>query len=155
MDFGAKLDPKIQQNPLKIDAKRPSDVEIISRSIFDRFFVPTLTSRIFKSMGFPKKEKNAFSKHCFSKCRSILDRSWCQLASIFPPKIHEKPPKNRSQEASFFRSIFASIFYRCLFDFGSQLGAMLATFSSKMGWLIRGVPPSLLDICSFSVFWAS
>ena len=39
-------------------------------------------------------------------------RFGCQLASIFLPKIHQNPFKNRSQDASLFRLIFAWIFRR-------------------------------------------
>ena len=77
---------------------------------------------------------------------SIFVRFWCQHASIFPSKIHQKPCKNRFQDASLFRSIFASIFLRISFDFGSQLGAMLTTFSLKTwqartsrGWFVLGL----------------
>ena len=110
----------------------------------------------------PKSIKNRsqlrrliFSKNRSSKLASIFGRVWCQHASIFPPKIHQNPSKNRSQDASFFRSIFGSIFLRFCFDFGGQLGAMLATFSLKTrrrgtsrGWFMLG-------LSSFSVFWAS
>ena len=96
-----------------------------------------------------------FSKNRSSKLASIFVRFWCQHASILPPKIHQNPSKNRFQDASFFRSIFASIFLRFCFDFGSQLGAMLATFSLKTrrrgtsrGWFMLG-------LSSFSVFGAS
>ena len=54
-------------------------------------------------------------------------RFWCQLGFLLPPQIHQNPEKKRSQEASKFWSFFASIFFRCLFRFGSQVGAMLAT----------------------------
>ena len=84
-----------------------------------------------KSKFFLRKNK-VFSKNRFSKLASIFDRFWCQHASILPPKIHQNPSKNRFQDASFFRSIFASIFLRFCFDLGGQLGAMLATFSLKI-----------------------
>ena len=51
--------------------------------------------------------------------------------------------------------MFASIFYRFLLDLGSQLGAMLATFSLKMGGAYGVLPSFLLGLCSFSVFWPS
>ena len=96
-----------------------------------------------------------FSKNRPSKLASIFDRFWCQYASIFLPKIHQHPSKNRSQDASIFRSIFASIFLRFCFDFGGQLGAMLATFSLKIQhrYLTHGC--FMLDLSFFSVFWAS
>ena len=61
----------------------------------------------------------------------ILMHFWGQHGSILAPKNLPNPSKNRSQDASIFRSMFASIFYRFLLDFGGQLGAMLATFSSQ------------------------
>ena len=85
----------------------------------------------------------------------IFARFWCQHASIFPPKIHQHPSKNRSQDASIFRSIFASIFLRFCFDLGGQLGAMLATFSLKIRQRYFGEGGVLLGLSFFSVFWAS
>ena len=69
----------------------------------------------------------------------------CQSASTFPPKIHPNLFKNRSWKASIFRSLCASIFYRFWLDFGSQLGAMLATFSSKMVRPCGTLPPFFFD----------
>ena len=79
----------------------------------------------------------------------------CQLASIFPPKIHQNRIKNRSQDASNFGSIFASIFSPFWLHLGTQVGAMLATFSSKMGGPCATPPPFLLGLCYFSIFWSS
>ena len=56
---------------------------------------------------------------------------------------------------STWEAISASIFYRFLLDLGSQLGAMLATFSSKCVQLFPSAPRLLLGLCSFSLFWAS
>ena len=42
-----------------------------------------------------------------------------------------------------------------MFDLGSQLGAMLATFSLKVGGRCGMLPSFLLGLCSFSVFWPS
>ena len=77
----------------------------------------------------------------------------CQLASIFPPKIHQNHIKNRFQKASIFCTIFASIFSPFWLHLGTQVGAMLATFSSKMGG--RAPPPFLLGLCNFLIFWSS
>ena len=44
--LGPNLAPKIHQNPLKIDAKMPSQVDLIFWSIFDRFLLPNSTPRI-------------------------------------------------------------------------------------------------------------
>ena len=64
-----------------------------------------------KSLFFRRKNK-VFSKKRSSKLASMFDRFWCKHASIFLPKIHQNPSKNRSQDASIFRSIFALIFLR-------------------------------------------
>ena len=102
---------------------------------FDRFFIDFYlqlrSPEPSKSLFFLRKNK-VFSKNRYSKLASIFDRFLCQHASILPPKIHQNPSKNRFQDASFFRSIFASIFLRFCFDLGGQLGAMLATFSLKI-----------------------
>ena len=125
---------------------------------FDRFFIDFYSQlrspEPSKSLFFLRKNK-VFSKNRSSKLASIFARFWCQHASIFPPKIHQNPSKNRSQDASTFRSIFASIFLRCCFDFGGQLGTMLATFSLKTRRPIPRQPHFLLGLSSFSVFWAS
>ena len=86
---------------------------------------------------------------------SIFARFWCQHASIFIPKIQQHPSKSRSQDASFFRSICALIFLRFCFNFGTQLGVMLATFSIKIRQRYLGEGFFLLDLCSSSVFKAS
>ena len=68
----------------------------------------------------------------FDRFFSIFHRFGCQQASIFVPKFHQHRFTNRSWKALFCGSILVSIFYRFVFDFGSQLGDMLATSSSKM-----------------------
>ena len=70
---------------------------------------------------------NSFAKSAFRSWHWFLIRSWCQHASIFPPKTHQKCIKTRTWKASIFWWIFASIFYRFSFDLGGQLGAMLAS----------------------------
>ena len=79
---------------------------------FDRFFIDfylQLRSPEPSKSSFFLQEKLRFFLNRSSKLASIFDRFWCQHAFIFPPKVHQKPRKNRSQEASFFQSIFASI----------------------------------------------
>ena len=68
-----------------------------------------------------------------------------------PPKSLQKPILKGIN----FWSILASIFSRFLLDLGGQLGAMLATFSSKMGGPCGTPPPFLLGLCYFSIFWSS
>ena len=121
---------------------------------FNDFYFQLRSPESSKSLFFLRKNK-VFSKNRSSKLGSIFDRFWCLHASIFHPKLHQNPFKNRSQDASIFRSIFASILLRFSFDLGGQLGAMLATFSLKIrqrdlthGWFMLG-------LSSFSVFGAS
>ena len=118
---------------------------------FIGFYLQLRSPEPSKSLFFLRKNK-VFSKNRSSKLASIFARFWCQHASIFPPKIHQNPSKNRFQDASLFRSIFASIFLRFWFDFGRQLGAMLATFFFKTRRRIPRQPHSLLRLSSFSVF---
>ena len=92
-----------------------------------------------KTMFFLRKN-NVFSKKAFSQLIPIFNGFWCQLGSIFPPKIHQNSSKNRSQDASNFWSIFASIFSPFWLQLGTQLGAMLATFSEKIGGRNRLYP---------------
>ena len=99
-------------------------------SIFDWFLIdfPSILRPLepSKSLFFLRKNK-VFSKTGLSKLASIFLRFWCQLAAIFPPKIHPNPIKNRSWQASIFKSIFAWMFSRFGLDFGTQLGAMVAS----------------------------
>ena len=46
----------------------------------------------------------------------------CQLGSIWAPKIHKNPSKNKSQEASQKWSIFGSIFCPSWLHVGTQVG---------------------------------
>ena len=124
---------------------------------FNRFFIDFYlqlrSPEPSKSLFFRRKNE-VFSKNRSSKLASIFARFWCQRASILLPKIHQNPCKNRFQDASFFRSIFASIFRFC-FDLGCQLGAMLATFSLKTRrrWMRRGW--FFLGLLFLWAFWAS
>ena len=83
-------------------------------------------------------------------------RFWCQLGSIFAPKIDENPSKNRSQDGSILWSIWGWIFYRFGIDFEGQLGAMLA---SKIDQKLPQTPPrrpqdALRSYCfDFSASW--
>ena len=47
---------------------------------------------------------------------------WCQLGSIWAPKIHKNPSKSKSQEASQKWSIFGSIFCPSWLHVGTQVG---------------------------------
>ena len=68
------------------------------------------------------------------------------------PKIDQNPPKNRFQEASKKSCIFASIFSPSWLHFGTQVGAMLAIFSTQGGGQCERQPSSLLRWCFLSFF---
>ena len=78
-----------------------------------------------------------FSKNRLSKLCTFLIPFGCQLASIFPPQIHQNPFKNRFQEASIFSLILASIFVRFGLHLGAQVGTMLAHFPPKWSAAVR------------------
>ena len=88
-----------------------------------------------------------------SKLTSIFDPilvpTWLHFGS---KKLHNSSI-NRFQEASKKRSIFASIFYRFLIDFGDQLGAMLAAFSAQKGRLCGKLACFLLRCYFESIFF--
>ena len=82
----------------------------------------------------------------------IFDAILLQHASTFAPKAHQNRFKNWSWKASIFWSIFASIFKWFWLDFGSPIGAMLATFSVKMGVRCAVFLSFCLGRCSYSSF---
>ena len=106
----------------------PSHLDFIFWSIFDWFLLPTSTPRTFKIIVFFFRKNEVFSKNRLSKLRMIFDTilvpTWLHFASPNPPKSS----KNRFQEASKFWSCFWSFFNGICLRFGSQVGAMLATF---------------------------
>ena len=112
--------------------------------------IPTSTPRISKIEP-PLQREHDFSKNRLSKLCTFLIPFGCQLASIFPPQIHQNPFKNRFQEASIFSLILALIFVRFGLHLGAQVGAMLASFSSKMGRPCGTPPPLLLGLSYFPI----
>ena len=91
--------------------------------IFDANFNPITLKNHWKFICFTI----VFAKSAFRSWHRFLIRSWCQHASILPPKTHQKCIKTRTWKASIFWWIFAWVLYRFSFDLGSQLGAMLAS----------------------------
>ena len=153
IDFGANLAPFCLPKSSKILPK----IDPKMHQIFDRFLVgfgSTWTHLISKNIIF-LLEKQSFLKNRHSKFASIFDPIFVPTSLHFGTKNQQNSSINRPQEASKKRSIFASIFYRFLIDFGGQLGAMLATFSLKIERRCGRPPSFLLGLCSFSVFWAS
>ena len=78
---------------------------------------------------------------------------WAQCNG--PYETRQNCTETRSWKSLSFESILALVFHWFLFDFACQLGAMLATFSSKCGRLFPSAPRLLLGLCSFSFFWPS
>merc|ERR1712115_6054 len=87
----------------KIDEKSMPRCLPMLTSFFDRFLID-----FYSQLGPPESSKyrfflrknKVFSKKTFSQLIPIFYGFWCQLGSIFPPKIHQNPSKNRSQDAS-------------------------------------------------------
>ena len=88
----------------------------------------------------PLQREHDFSKNRFSQLASIFNRFWCQLGSILPSKIHQNPPKNRSQDASNFWSIFASIFLHFGSILGPKLGPCWPHFRAEWGAGVYAAP---------------
>ena len=108
---------------------------------FDRFEI-----EFCSLLGLPNLQNNGFPLRKFMRFQTFVFRKWHRFlidlganmehGSILASQILPNLSKIRSQDASIFRSIFAFIFPRFSFDFGSQLGAMLAFFRLKYGGLI-------------------
>ena len=94
-----------------------------------------------------------FLKNRLSKFTSIFDPILVPTWLHFGTKNPQKSVINRPQEASKKRSIFASIFYRFLIDFGTPLGAMLAAFSAQQGGGNESPPSFLLRSFFESIFF--
>ena len=146
--FDPNLPPKIHQNRSKIDAKMPSHVELLFWSIFNRFLLPTWTPRTQKIKP-PLQGEHDFSKNRFSQVASIFDRFGCQHGFIFASKILPTPPKNRSQDASNFWSIFASMFFHFGYILGPNLEPCWPHFLLKWGNAV-GRRPSFC--CVYVIF---
>ena len=132
----------------------PSHVDFIFWSFFDGLLLPTSTPGTSRIKP-PLQREHDLSKNRFSQFVSIFLWFWCQHAFMFLPKIQWKCIKIATWKASFFWLIFASFFYRFWLDFGSQLGAMLATFSLKMGGPCGMLPSFWLGLCYFSIWGPS
>ena len=127
------LGPKMHQNRRKIDAKMPSDVDLLFWSIFDRSWLLTSTPRTSKIEP-PLQREHDFSKNRFSMLCTFLSPFGCQLASILPPKIHKKSlPKSIPKGIDF------------LIHFGIDFFTVLPPSWSSSGWVFRAPwgPPAL------------
>ena len=114
--LGSQDGSQIDLNSKKIEFPSLSVSASFFRSIFHRFLLPASTPRISKIEP-PLQREHDFSKNRLSKLCTFLIPFGCQLASIFPPKMHQNPSKNRFQKASIF-----------WIDFGIDLLSILAPF---------------------------
>ena len=96
-------------------------------------------------LGYPEPKKS--SPHCRESTifQKIAFRKWHR----FLIEILSNPPQNRSQDASNFWSIFASIISPFWLHLGTQVGAMLATFWAKNGGSVACSRP----FCFYGVFF--
>ena len=74
------------------------------------------------------------------------------MAPFWLPKSSKILPKIDPKMYQIFDRFFTKIFYRFLLVFGSQLGAMLATFSLKKGVAVKG-PPLFCWVYVIFRFW--
>ena len=128
--FGPNLASKIHQNLEKsIPRRLPMLIPFFYRFLID----------FGSQLGPPEPQKllKFYLFYCIfckiglqSWYRFFID-FWCQLASIFRPKIHQNPSKNRSQEASNFWPFSASSFYRFWLHLGRQNRARTAQDGPK------------------------
>ena len=130
MDFASQVGSK---NPPK---SLPSNVELIFWSIFDWFFVPTLTSRTFKSIVLPKEKQGYFKTSLFElhiDFGSFLVPTWLHFCTKKSAKIEFKmDPKRHSKFDGFSTPFFI--------DLGSILGPNLEPSWAILGtsWALRG-----------------
>ena len=126
MDFASQVGSKNYKNPSKINVKRPSDVELI----FDRFFVPTLTSRTFKSMVFPKEQRDFFKTALFElhiDFGSMLVPTCFHFSAKNPPKSHKKSIPKGIENLIDFRPHFSLIFAPSCDPSWAHVGHFFAT----------------------------
>ena len=90
--LGSKLSPKMEPNLeiVELGGRLGGQVEP-QKTIL----APNLAPRVLKNRD-PAVGRARFSKNRASQHASIFDRFGCQLASYFPPKIHQNRFKNRS-----------------------------------------------------------
>ena len=122
----------------------------IMTSFFDRFLID------FCSQLGPPNPENSRPHSCestiFLKSHFDVHMDFgfdfgANLAPFWLPKSSKILPKIDPKMHQFFDRFWHRFFYRFLIDFGGQLGAMLATRSSKMG----GSGPPLFLMCLFGV----
>ena len=109
----------------KIDEKSMPRCLPMLTSFFDRFLID-----FYSQLQPPESQKSnprcsestIFQKIAFRNWHRFLIDFGANLAPFCLPKIHQNRCKNRSQDASNFWSIFASIFF---FPFSSNLGPKL------------------------------
>ena len=129
------LAPNTNKNRLRIDAKMRSHVGFNFWFFLRWFFASNFDPRNLKNQA-PAAARARFIKNSFfSFCTdfSSMLMPTCLHFRHFRSKTHQHRYKNRSWKASFFRSLFASFFYRYLFDSGKPTWRHVGHLSSKMG----------------------
>ena len=109
--LGKKMEACWHQNQAKIDAN--------------------LEERFFEKALFSLGKTRFFQKIALRSWHRFLLDFWCQHASIFLPKIHQNLSKNRFQDASIFRSIFAAIFSSILLRLWGPTGNHVGHFVAQ------------------------
>ena len=106
----------------------PSHLDFIFWLIFHRFLLTTST---------PESQLNTspltFNWLLHFSGNIVLGvRFWCQLGSMFVPKIHQHSIKHRSWKAPIFWLSFGSICSSCWLDFGSPGEAKTLIFAATV-----------------------
>ena len=124
--FLPNLPPKIHQHPLKIDAKRHSNLDFNFWSIFDRIWLPTSTPRTSKNNDF----SFVFPHFLQNRPFEVETDFGSDLGANLPPLSLPKSIKIRFLMASKNYAIWASIFM----PFCVQLGPILS-LNLEPSWL--------------------
>ena len=151
--FHPKLAPKVNQNRRKIDAKMHFILHAIFRSNFDRFCSQLRPPKPKKSLIFFFEFSLFFEISALEVKIDFWSHFIANLAPFSLPKSTKIQQKSDPKKASNFWSIFASIFSSFWLPLGIQVGAMLATFSSKMEGPCARPPPFSVALVFFLDFF--
>ena len=101
-----------------------------------------------ENIGFSNGKTMISRKSAFRKSHRILIDLGANMASFWLPKTFQIHSKINPKMHQFF----ASIFFVFWLHIGTQVGAMLATFSSRIKWGPCGPPLFLLGLRYFSIY---
>ena len=108
----------------------PSNVELLFWLIFNRCLLPPWNPRTQKTKP-PLQGDYDSSKNRFLQMVSMFDWFGCQHGLVLAFKVLQNSFINRFQDASFFWSMFASIFSNCGFVLGPKLKPFWQQFLLK------------------------